>query len=387
MDIETAAALLTTILSKRGIESSQEKLITLIFLAQKWGHFGEVPLLFSPTEWRSVGDTMWDKTIRGVEEKEIKAVRELWKTVLESLEVMKSEQRAALRAAEAIVPEQTWTDKTCPKEKRGLWATLWGLPAVRGGRGVPAQPILSQSDLQRGLETARLVNKEPEVSPSESLGQCAKKAEVQLVDCPDVGGPECRPPPTAPPLPCPEPDAPPPSEKSAGPAAAQPPGPGPPQTLPPQAPAEVFCEPPPTSLGSPQAVEQLLQVITNKLEQLNLRVSNVEKNKEQIEFQKPACPSQTMQSKVPIDSTDQPQPQRGRWSGVIKDAILEGDWSPAKLALPVIQNMNTQTTVWEPHDWKILQQAKQTTTSCGIRSAATRHKEHLRTCITISDQP
>jgi len=49
----------------------------------------------------------------------------------------------------------------------------------------------------------------------------------------------------------------------------------------------------------------------------------------------------------------------GRWSSVIRDAILDGQWSVATnigstqaLACPVVQ-VNGQGK-WEPHDWKIL---------------------------------
>ena len=58
-----------------------------------------------------------------------------------------------------------------------------------------------------------------------------------------------------------------------------------------------------------------------------------------------------------------------RWSGVIHDAILEGDWQmTSSLACPVlVNNLGAQ---WEPHDWKILQQAKQTVTTHGLRSEA-----------------
>ncbi|NXA13819.1 GAK9 protein, partial [Sapayoa aenigma] len=56
----------------------------------------------------------------------------------------------------------------------------------------------------------------------------------------------------------------------------------------------------------------------------------------------------------------------GRWSGIIRDAILEGDWEPANtLAYPILFN---QGQPWyEQHDWKILQQAKKTVKESGIK--------------------
>jgi len=65
------------------------------------------------------------------------------------------------------------------------------------------------------------------------------------------------------------------------------------------------------------------------------------------------------------------------WSGVISDAILDGQWNVVTtmggtqaLACPVVQ-VNGQSK-WEPHDWKILQQARNTVSQYGVRSEATR---------------
>jgi len=64
------------------------------------------------------------------------------------------------------------------------------------------------------------------------------------------------------------------------------------------------------------------------------------------------------------------------WSGVIRDAILDGQWNIATsmggtqaLTCPVVQ-VNGQSK-WEPHDSKILQQARSTITQYGVKSEAT----------------
>jgi len=66
-----------------------------------------------------------------------------------------------------------------------------------------------------------------------------------------------------------------------------------------------------------------------------------------------------------------------RWSGVIRDAILDGQWNVATrmggtqaLACPVVQ-VNGQSK-WEPHDWKFLQQARSTIAQYGVKSEGTR---------------
>jgi len=93
MEVEAAATLLVGILSKRGIETMGKQLMKLIKLGQRWGHFADTQLLFSVSEWQELGETMWERMIMGEEkeEKEIKAVRELWRTVLETLKAMKVE--------------------------------------------------------------------------------------------------------------------------------------------------------------------------------------------------------------------------------------------------------------------------------------------------------
>ncbi|NWZ88623.1 POK9 protein, partial [Poecile atricapillus] len=58
-----------------------------------------------------------------------------------------------------------------------------------------------------------------------------------------------------------------------------------------------------------------------------------------------------------------------RWSGIIRDAVLEGEWQAAgTVACPIMYDQ--QNPRYEQHDWKILQQAKKTVTENGIKSEA-----------------
>ncbi|XP_071585791.1 endogenous retrovirus group K member 8 Gag polyprotein-like [Heliangelus exortis] len=61
----------------------------------------------------------------------------------------------------------------------------------------------------------------------------------------------------------------------------------------------------------------------------------------------------------------------GRWSGIIRDAILEGEWEPTTVACPVLQGANGQP-VFEQHSWKTLQQARQIIKEQGLRSESGR---------------
>lgn len=53
------------------------------------------------------------------------------------------------------------------------------------------------------------------------------------------------------------------------------------------------------------------------------------------------------------------------WSGIIRDAILEGDWVPASnLACPI--TISNGEVKYEQPDWKVLQQAKKAIRECGV---------------------
>ena len=73
---------------------------------------------------------MWEKTIveEEKEEKEIKAVQELWRTVLETLKAIKAEREVAC-AATRVLPPETGKDKV-PKPGKLVWVS--NLPAVNG---------------------------------------------------------------------------------------------------------------------------------------------------------------------------------------------------------------------------------------------------------------
>ncbi|XP_065492942.1 endogenous retrovirus group K member 9 Gag polyprotein [Caloenas nicobarica] len=354
MELEAAAALLASILSKRGIESSQKQLIKLITLAQKWGHFEDIPLLFSPTEWKAVGETMWEKIIEGEEEKEIKPLRTLWRSVLETLKTMKAEQQAAMAVAEALAPESSECSDVQLKSQKSRWFQFWGLPAVRGMSGTPLQSTL---EIKRLAEGAAAGEQKPEVNFAESSSTTDWKAEVQGDDYQNVGGAECRPPPTAPPDPTP---------------SLYPP-------LPPSPPAEhvaISSEQTIETTAMPrpsQTTEELLKVVVQKLEQLDAEVKDIKKTKTVV-FRERGKSGAVAESAA--EQRQLPQPASAaashRWSGVIRDAILEGNWSSTSLACPVQQDLQNGRAQWEPHDWKILQQAKSTITNYGIRSEATR---------------
>jgi len=139
MEIGAVATLLVGILSKRGIDATAKQLMKLIKLGQRWGHFAHTPLLFSISEWQELGETMWERTITGEEneEKEIKAVRELWRTVLQTLKAMKAEREVACAPAQMLAPEPEKDHAPKP----GTLARAFGLPAARGMTGITCKTI------------------------------------------------------------------------------------------------------------------------------------------------------------------------------------------------------------------------------------------------------
>jgi len=82
---------------------------------------------------------MWERTITGEEKerKEIKAIRELWRTVLETLKAMKAEGEVACAAAQMLAPEPGKDHVPKP----GTLSRVFRLPAVRGMTGITCKTI------------------------------------------------------------------------------------------------------------------------------------------------------------------------------------------------------------------------------------------------------
>ena len=149
MEVDAAATLLVGILSKRGIDATAKRLMKLIKLEQQWGLFADTPLLFSVSEWQELGETMWERAITGEdkEEREIKAIRELWRTVLQTLKAMKAEREVACAVAQMLAPESGKDDAPKP----GTLARVFGLPAVRGMTGITCNTTAEiQASAERG---------------------------------------------------------------------------------------------------------------------------------------------------------------------------------------------------------------------------------------------
>lgn len=362
MEIEAAATLLASILSKRGIETTVKQLIKLFKLGQWWDHFKDVHTLFSITEWQEFGEIMWQKTIEGDEklEKEIKAVQELWRTVLETLKAMKAEREVACAAAQMLTPEPAPEKLKGAESKSGPIARLFGLPAVKGMTGSTCKTVTElRSRVDPRTEKVELILPPPTITPevagTRPKQKCEQQAELQSQETkeeewpspptplppPYQGREKCQPIPMAPPLYPPLPPS-----SSSSPTA----------TLPPRE----------DNVTSSKKTDKLLNEVVQQIKELSARIQQCEKN--------PSGVFNLDESSLPCLSGPPAATRPGRWSGIVRDAILEGQWGVAAsmgpMAFPVVQE--NRYGKWEPHDWKILQQVRNTISQYGVKSEATR---------------
>jgi len=103
MEWEAAEKLLLTILSKRGEQVSPKGLSEMVKWAQRHEYSREVALMFSVSEWHDIGDHMWDCVISGgKDEKLLKPLGPVWRTVANTLKAMQPERHVAAAAMQAL---------------------------------------------------------------------------------------------------------------------------------------------------------------------------------------------------------------------------------------------------------------------------------------------
>ncbi|RMC20450.1 hypothetical protein DUI87_01300 [Hirundo rustica rustica] len=118
------------------------------------------------------------------------------------------------------------------------------------------------------------------------------------------------------------------------------------------------------------------ELLLNKAEELF--TINAKNQEEPTSFSSQLTPMQQLLEQTAESSplaTPLPAPPVARWSGIIRDAILEGQWEPAgHIACPVAHPVvfRDGNPVYEQHEWKILQQAKNTVKEHGLKSETAR---------------
>jgi len=239
--------------------------------------------------------------------------------------------------------------------KPGTLARFFGLPAVKGTTGTTCKLIAEIRARAEGNSGA--VNRAevlPEVAvretkqrnePHPEVLQPPGRGEEWLVPPTEGAGEEVRPTASAPPLYPPLP----PASKASSPST------------PPNGEQNELHE---------KGTRDLLQSVLQRLQKMDLRLQHMS-----TAASSPQREDETSFPKCLVGPLALIRPSRR--SGIIRDAILDGQWSAAAnigststLACPVVQTDGHGK--WEPHDWKILQQARNTISQYGVKSEATR---------------
>ncbi|RMC21350.1 hypothetical protein DUI87_02212 [Hirundo rustica rustica] len=118
------------------------------------------------------------------------------------------------------------------------------------------------------------------------------------------------------------------------------------------------------------------ELLLNRAQELS--TINAKNQEEPTSFSSQLTPMQRLLQQTAESSPlamPSPAPPVARWSRIIRDAILEGQWEPAghiayPVACPVV--FRDGNPVYEQHEWKILQQAKNTVKEHGLKSETAR---------------
>ncbi|XP_058716082.1 uncharacterized protein LOC131590191 [Poecile atricapillus] len=426
METEFAAAkkLLLGILVKRGEAAREKDLDKLIIWAKNRGHFAVPSLLFAVEEWTDVGNLMWDTALTG-KSKEVVALGSVWKLVLNALRDMKAESSVAAAAIDAMAQPETDAPQSPPAESASRLSAFFGMGHVRPAKGLTGRQCSTVSELlkSQGCANAALaVPEEHSAVPAEQVKHAAASA-APAEPKPEVTLPNADVEMTAPPEGAgasssqAEPDT---SAETRAAKCKPKIYPSMPSTVHWRRPQDIplpsdddisihsddsrlaaGAEPSDDSaatqkelLGWQHQIEQLVQQLQAQIEQ-NLCINKAQPQQEKTALQQtPRQRAESVQqlqdmlrpepSAPPLETLSTPQPcsssitmeeenrkhrAQQRWSGVIRDAVLEGEWQAAgTIACPILYDQ--QNPRYEQHDWKILQQAKKTVTENGIKSEA-----------------
>ena len=296
---------------------------------------------------------MWERTITGEdkEEKEIKAVRELWQTVLQTLKAMKTEREVACATAQMLAPEPRKDHAPKPE----TLARVFGLPAVRGMTGITCNTI---AEIRARAEHDSSLGKErgspPDVDAKETKQKCEPDAVVRLppgrgeqsgaeVRLPSRRGEEQLPSGRGEEQLVPPPEG---EGEGAQLTTSAPPGARPatlaPPLYPPLPPSSEASPPLTPSNGGQSGLQgkttcHLLQSVLQHLQDMSLQLQHMS-----IVANPPHRENKTSSPRCLVGPPASITP--ARWSGIIRDAILDGQWNVATtiggtqaLACPVVQ--------------------------------------------------
>lgn len=99
-----ALTLLEQLLAKQEASVSTKRLRELCRWAKEKGHFKDPQLMFSTTEWREIGDSLWEATLQG--SKTAKDLGVTWREVMNNLRQMVAEKKMAMAATRLLGSEE-----------------------------------------------------------------------------------------------------------------------------------------------------------------------------------------------------------------------------------------------------------------------------------------
>ncbi|POI31223.1 hypothetical protein CIB84_005025 [Bambusicola thoracicus] len=397
MDVEFAAAqaLLLSILAKRGETVKDKDLAKLVTWAREQGFLKSPLLIFMAEEWRDIGDRMWDHVISGGKDKKfLKPLGPVWRAVANALKAKRPPAQRPPAASNGPSPERAAPTAPPPRNCRPE-------PGLRADRHLSRlRPVLSTG--QQGFQGYTEDHCPSAAVPAElqKLARGSPLGSRIAVSAPPEEGIRSQPAAATastgagahpageqrgaagraalcPALPTPEP--PPPAGLQHDPL----PGSGDEES---DSEADLFpAERHPVSTATPgqPAVTELGRGVGEAIQKLEGRrdralnsvpiraAQSVQQLVEHIPAGRSCAPAPPS-APLPHCTTAEGGPAtERRWAGVIRDAVLEGEWQIAgALTRPVVQS--PQGPRYEQHEWKVLQQAKKTVEENGIKSDAAR---------------
>ncbi|TRZ04908.1 hypothetical protein HGM15179_018609 [Zosterops borbonicus] len=129
-DFSASVRLLCSILSKRGEKLKESEIEQLTLWARKKGKLNKPSLLFSATEWKEVGNLVWEATIAGGKDGKITHdLGVVWQKVTHTLQVVTAEKKAALAAIEALegAEQANPENPSLPSQKPARVAKFFGI--------------------------------------------------------------------------------------------------------------------------------------------------------------------------------------------------------------------------------------------------------------------
>ncbi|XP_063280958.1 uncharacterized protein LOC134565362 isoform X2 [Prinia subflava] len=325
---------------------------------------------------------------------------------------MKAECKVTLAATEVLRPPAA--PPQVPETTTFRIGRFFGTDHMRLIRGVQQQPKSSAVDMAKGETAAKRDTAAKKDTPAKPPGVFPQRDTApKPVPSHDVSeqSEAARQPPAYPPLPASGQTTPCPPCSQGSPSVighASPPSPFPPK--------EVAKNPPGLESNQASETEQSMKEVLQKLEELaqhksatSQAIDSAGRDKglpqkqweaeqemtKHMHVEKPppmnpnhssrptAPPIGPLQEPVLISSSEgivvKSKQAGNRWSGVIRDAILEGEWQAASaVAFPIALQL-TQTgpaAEWKPYDWKLLQQTKTTVTQYGLHSEVAKNIIH-----------